>query len=62
VILGNTPIFPAYFPGFFYTREWIFTAVVGGAYRGIRIGVGMGAVVLGIRTLLGLETGYLGRH
>jgi hypothetical protein len=62
VILGNTPIFPAYFPGFFYTREWIFTAVVGGAYRGIRIGVGMGAVVLGIRTLLGLETGYLGRR
>lgn len=62
VILGNTPIFPAYFPGFFHMREWIFTAVVGGAYRGIRIGVGMGAVVLGIRTLLGLETGYLGRR
>ena len=62
VIIGNTPIFPAYYPGFFHMREWIFTAVVGGAYRGIRIGVGMGAVVLGIRTLLGLETGYLGRH
>lgn len=62
VIIGNTPIFPAYFPGFFHMREWIFTAVVGGAYRGIRIGVGMGAVVLGIRTLLGLETGYLGRR
>ena len=62
VIIGNTPIFPAYYPGFFHMREWIFTAVVGGAYRGIRIGVGMGAVVLGIRTLLGLETGYLGRR
>jgi hypothetical protein len=62
VILGNTPIFPAYYPGFFHIREWIMTAVVGGAYRGIRIGVGMGAVVLGIRTLLGLETGYLGRR
>jgi hypothetical protein len=62
VILGNTPIFPAMFPGFFYTREWIFGPIVGGAYRGIRIGVGMGAVVLGIRTLIGLETGYLGRR
>lgn len=62
VILGNTPIFPATFPEFFYIREWIFTAIVGGAYRGIRIGVGIGAVVLGIRTLIGMETGYLGRR
>ncbi len=62
VIIGNTPIFPATYPGFFYTREWIFTAIVGGAYRGIRIGIGIGAVVLGIRTLVGLETGYLGRR
>lgn len=62
VILGNTPLFPAIYPGFFYAREWIFTAIVGGAYRGIRIGIGIGAVVLGIRTLVGLETGYLGRR
>jgi len=62
VIIGNTPIFPAIFPGFFYTREWIFNTIVGGSYRGIRIGVGIGAVILGIRTLLGLETGYLGRR
>ena len=62
VIIGNTPIFPAMFPGLFSLREWIFGPIVGGAYRGIRIGVGMGAVVLGIRTLVGLETGYLGRR
>jgi hypothetical protein len=62
VILGNTPVFPAFFPGVFYTREWIFKTIVSGSYRGIRIGVGLGAVVLGIRTLLGLETGYLGRR
>ena len=62
VILGNTPIFPATVPTFFYIREWIFTAIVGGAYMGIRIGVGIGAVVIGIRTLIGMETGYLGRR
>jgi hypothetical protein len=62
VILGNTPIFPAIYPGFFYMREWIFGPIVSGAYRGVRIGIGMGAVVLGIRTLLGMETGYLGRR
>ena len=60
VILGNTPLFPAKFPVFFEIREWIFTAIVGGSYRGIRIGIGIGAVILGIRTLLGMETGYLG--
>lgn len=62
VILGNTPLFPATFPVFFHIREWIFGPIVGGAYRGIRIGIGIGAVVLGIRTLVGLETGYLGRR
>jgi hypothetical protein len=62
VIIGNTPIFPAMYPGFFHMREWIFGPIVSGAYRGIRIGVGIGAVILGIRTLVGLETGYLGRR
>lgn len=62
VIIGNTPIFPATYPGFFHMREWIFGPIVSGAYRGIRIGVGIGAVILGIRTLVGLETGYLGRR
>ena len=62
VIIGNTPVFPATFPVFFNIREWIFGPIVSGAYRGIRIGVGIGAVVLGIKTLVGLETGYLGRR
>jgi hypothetical protein len=62
VILGNTPIFPAIYPGFFHMREWIFGPIVSGAYRGVRIGIGMGAVVIGIKTLLGMETGYLGRR
>jgi len=62
VILGNTPMFPAMYPGFFYMREWIFGPIVSGAYRGVRIGIGIGAVVLGIKTLIGMETGYLGRR
>jgi len=62
VIFGNTPMFPAMYPGFFYMREWIFGPIVSGAYRGVRIGIGIGAVVLGIKTLIGMETGYLGRR
>ena len=62
VLIGNTPMFPTIYPGFFHMREWIFGPIVSGAYRGIRIGIGIGAVVLGIKTLLGMETGYLGRR
>jgi len=62
VIIGNTPFFPATYPGFFHMREWIFGPIVSGAYRGIRIGVGIGAVVLGVKTLVGLETGSLVRR
>ena len=62
VIIGNTPMFPAIYPGFFHMREWIFGPIVSGAYRGVRIGIGIGAVVLGIKTLIGMETGYLGRR
>lgn len=62
VIFGNTPMFPAIYPGFFHMREWIFGPIVSGAYRGVRIGIGIGAVVLGIKTLIGMETGYLGRR
>ncbi len=62
VILGNTPLSAAVWSGFFTWRMWIFDVIVSGAYRGIRIGVGIGSIVLGIRTLLGMETGYLGRR
>ncbi|HIE23045.1 MAG TPA: hypothetical protein EYP68_02320 [Candidatus Korarchaeota archaeon] len=62
VIIGNTPLFPAIWKGFFSWRKWIFDVIVSGSYRGIRIGVGIGSLVLGIRTLLGMETGYLGRR
>lgn len=62
VIVGNTPLFPAIWPGFAEIRNKIFDTFVVGSYRAIRIGVGLGGVALGIRTLFGLETGYLGRR
>lgn len=62
VIIGNTPLFPAIWPGFSEIRNRIFDTFVVGSYRAIRIGVGLGGVALGIRTLFGLETGYLGRR
>ena len=61
VILGNTPLFASTLTSTFYLREWLYSILISGPYRAIRITVGIGAVILGIRTLLGLETGYLGR-
>ena len=61
VIVGNTPLFPAMWEGFATIRNTIFDTFVVGSYRAIRFGVGLGGIALGIRTLFGLETGYLGR-
>lgn len=61
VIMGNTPLFPYIWPGFGVMRNKIFETFVVGSYRAIRIGVGLGGVALGIRTLIGKETAYLGR-
>ena len=62
VIMGNTPLFPAILPVFADIRNRIFETFVVGSYRAIRIGVGLGGVALGIRTIFGMETGYLGRR
>jgi len=62
VIIGNTPLFPAMWSGFATIRNTLFDTFVVGSYRAIRFGVGLGGIALGIRTLVGLETGYLGRR
>lgn len=62
VIMGNTPLIAAKAPVFFDTRQWIFKVIVVGSYRAIRIGVGLGAVAVGLKTVFGLETAYLGRR
>jgi len=62
VIMGNTPLFPYLWPGFATIRNWIFDVIVTGGMRAIRIGVGLGATATGLKTVLGLETGYLGRR
>lgn len=61
VIIGNTPLFVSIFPGFAWIKNWIFDVFVVGSFRAIRIGIGLGAVAIGLKTIFGLETGYLGR-
>jgi hypothetical protein len=59
-MLANIPLFTAYFPILGAAQKWIADILVKSSYRAITIGVGLGGILMGIRTLLAMETGYLG--
>jgi predicted membrane protein len=61
VIAGNMPLFVTWWNGFQVGKTWISDVLVNASYRAITIGVGLGGVLMGVRTLLAMETGYLGR-
>jgi len=60
VIIGNTPMSASVWTGFSAIGEWLNQYPTTGGMRGFTIGVGVGAAVLGIRTLLGRERAQLG--
>ena len=61
MLFRNTPLLVATWPPFLTIGQWIMDVVTMSTFRGITIGIGLGSIALGIRTLIGLETGYLGR-
>ena len=60
VIMGNMPMFVTYIPALMTVKNWLAEVVVTAAYRAITIGVGLGGILMGVRTLLAMETGFLG--
>jgi len=60
VMIGNTSVVELIFPFMPFVKEWIMTVPNMAAYRGMTIGAGLGGLLLGIRTLLGSERGYMG--
>ena len=60
VIMGNMPMLVSYVPALLTIKSWIETVVVTSAYRAITIGMGLGGILMGVRTLLAMETGFLG--
>lgn len=60
VMIGNTSIIELFAPYMPFVKEWIMTVPNMAAYRGMTIGAGLGNLLLGIRTLLGYERGYMG--
>jgi hypothetical protein len=61
-IMYKTPLFQARAPLVIQIIDWVATYPAVGAYRGIQVSAALGAILLGIRTLMGVETGYLGRR
>ena len=60
-LMANTPMWNVLTPWIRDINVWIQTNVTTSAYRGILIGAGFGMLGVGLRTILGFETGYLGR-
>lgn len=61
LILGNTPMITSFWTGFVDFGSWIMSNITQPVYTGIMVGVALGTMATGVRTLLGLETGWLGR-
>jgi len=59
-ILANIPLITTYVPIISSIRGWFADYLVKFSYRSITIGVGLGGILMGVRTLLAMETGYLG--
>lgn len=60
-MLKNAPLGELIWAGFPALGSWLMTYPSGGVYRAIILGIGLGMIVIGLRTLLGFEAGYIGR-
>jgi hypothetical protein len=59
-IMSNMPMLVTYIPPLLTFKTWIADVIVKSSYRAITIGVGLGGILMGVRTLLAMETGFLG--
>lgn len=62
VMLGNTSLGFAVWPGFKPLRDWIMTVPNAAGYRPIVIGVGLGIIILGLRLIMRKEVTWMGRR
>ncbi len=59
VVMSNAPLFTSAFPTFINWREWIFDVPNASTMRAVLMGAALGAIALAVRTLMGIERGYL---
>jgi len=61
-LIRNAPAMAAGFPIFVDIDAWLNSVPTTSAQRGIMIGAALGAIALGVRTMIGRETAFLGRR
>jgi hypothetical protein len=61
VLARNAPALAAQFPILVKMDSWLSSVPTTSAQRGIMIGAALGAIALGLRTMIGRETGFLGQ-
>ncbi len=59
MVMYNAPVFTASWPGFRIIGQWIYDIPNMATNRAVTIGAALGAIALAVRTLMGIERGYL---
>lgn len=59
VVMSNAPLFTSAFPAFITWKNWIFDVPNAATMRAVTMGAALGAIALAVRTLMGIERGYL---
>ena len=59
VVMSNAPLFTSSLPFLITWKDWIFDVPNTATGRGVMIGAALGAMALAVRTLMGIERGYL---
>lgn len=59
-LLGNSPIGPAVFPPLTGVQSWLSSVPNAASVRGFNIAMSIGAIVVGLRTIMGRERAALG--
>jgi hypothetical protein len=59
VVMSNAPLFTSAFPAFIGWKNWIFDVPNASTMRAVTMGAALGAIALAVRTLMGIERGYL---
>jgi hypothetical protein len=59
-VLGDAPTFRSFAPWLFDLRSWITGEISRGPYVAFNMSLGIGMVLIGIRSIIGLERGWTG--
>ena len=59
-LAGNIPLFSSYTNFFVQLKEWAVASPTRGTFTAFNISIALGVLLIGIRTMIGIERGWLG--